>query len=386
MSFKVTKYLPTEIVYGYAMLQRYNHLNPTARTNANTPRVLAVLPQDVLDEYAKTFTTLYQAKYHEQMLVDGDELNFNNVDANKDKKYSRKLDKMFWYDNKNKLLNATSHFNPSVVIQNFAKFLSKEELDILNKEVCYNIATRQSKKLSIADRKLIEEYKQELLDNKTDIPTLKCEYDNKVKSDRDELFVMLLGTAYRKNLKISKENIAKLSESMVILSEIMPQLTEKIKTLPYKTGNQTQAFTQLIYDNGEENKNVMRTLIADEFNKHCIDYNRNDVDKTLEGLIDIYPTQIVLCSQKKLDKYKKNILKREALSQLEPIKPQPKQIGDKTPPEKVIEKYKRMEKNLKIQNRIYGKGKTRPIHAYDTMNYIKAKNKLKEKNQTKDGR
>lgn len=386
MSFKVTKYLPTEIVYGYAMLQRYNHLNPTARTNANTPRVLAVLPQDVLDEYAKTFTTLYQAKYHEQMLVDGDELNFNNVDANKDKKYSRKLDKMFWYDNKNKLLNATSHFNPSVVIQNFAKFLSKEELDILNKEVCYNIATRQSKKLSIADRKLIEEYKQELLDNKTDIPALKCEYDNKVKSDRDELFVMLLGTAYRKNLKISKENIAKLSESMVILSEIMPQLTEKIKTLPYKTGNQTQAFTQLIYDNGEENKNVMRTLIADEFNKHCIDYNRNDVDKTLEGLIDIYPTQIVLCSQKKLDKYKKNILKREALSQLEPIKPQPKQIGDKTPPEKVIEKYKRMEKNLKIQNRIYGKGKTRPIHAYDTMNYIKAKNKLKEKNQTKDGR
>lgn len=69
MSYPITKTLPLEIVYAYAMIQRYNSINKKNKNQLYSDQLRVALRQEDLDNYVNTFTTFYQAKYHEALYV-----------------------------------------------------------------------------------------------------------------------------------------------------------------------------------------------------------------------------------------------------------------------------------------------------------------------------
>lgn len=398
MSYSITKTLPVEIVYAYALTQRYNHLNKRYKNNLYSNHLKAVMPKEELDKYIKTFVTYYQTKYHEEMYIFSNneipfsENSFTNIDNSKSNENI--FNQMFSYDKKNNTLSTTKLYNPKFVEKYCNSIITKEEQDVLNKTECLNISTNVKAHYTNDELSKIQYYKHNYSDLQYNILLLKQrEFEKELNHQCSILkyFVLSINESIPKSNKTSFSFSTKnLTKTVEFLAENINSLTKTVESLimcgsiiKYGLSPENIATNKELTNQAKTLNNDLHLSLKEIFTKHKMDINEKEIDYICEELIVLSPIL------NKVGRVSESIheckLQLEAIRQVLPKRQMNKQIGNNTPPEKAISKYEKMKKQQRILTNINGKQNVRPINTSDVDTYKNAKMVIKE-NKSKGGR
>lgn len=392
MSYSTVIALPDEILYAYAITQRYNNINKKYNNNLYPKHIKVVLPKEELDKYIKTFVTYYQVKYHEDVYVfDKNIVPFNmEYKINKTKDVESIFNQMFVYDQKTNTIQTTKLFNSNFAERYCKAILTEKELNILNKTECLKISTQSTVHHTLKELQKIQYYKYCYLD----LPyNFLLQKQKELKAEIKTHQMILKGLAVLTTDDSSEYNFttADLAKTLEFLAENVSPLTKTVESL-IACGKAIihDPTPQNIITNIELTKqakihsNDLHSDLKKIFSSHKMDIIDNEIDNICEQLIVLSP--ILNSSCRTVESLNECKIQLAAINQVLPKKVLNKQIGNNTPPKKAIAKYNSMKKHQRIYNKINGKNNTRQINPADVDTYNKAKRVIKENDKSKDGR
>lgn len=273
------------------------------------------------------------------------------------------------------------------------KVLTNEEINILNKSECLNISTQTDIHNTQEELLKINNYKNHFSSMSLDkIIKQKVEIEKSLQASYSNLYIMTLAH----NLITSKNalfnaNIRQLAKDLVFMSESLPVLAKDVnnmiackEAMPYDQKPEDILLKECLIERAKSKSKKIHNNLKEIYREHKMDINENEIERLTEELIALSPilNEVFLTTKSIND----NTLQLKAISEILPKQPMNKQIGNNTPPEKAIAKYKNLKKHQRILNNINGKENVRPINPADVDTYKKAKTLIKENNKSKGGR
>lgn len=383
-----TKALQEEVIYSYAMMQRYKNLSAKYKDNLYSDTLSVTLTQEDLDKYSKTFVALYEAKYHDDMVLLKQDKLFKELYYS-DETASKLFSIMFRYVKKTKTLSTTKAFNQKYVEDILNKILTKEELDILNKSECKNIAIKETIHPSNMETIKVNLYKKHYSDfSEKDVRLQQNEFEKTYTMHKNFIInriTRLLKNTSKANSSGLAFNTDKMTKDMEILAENLPAMSRTVQSIiackqampNNKKDFKDYIISRCLEDSEIRHKENLKQDIIKTLKSHKMNINKKDVDLIAEELIvmapalsKIIPSSIAMreCS-----------LRLKAIESVLPPTPQKKQIGENTPPKKVVEKYITMTNQARLRSDILGSDKVKPINDLDTIKYNKARQSLLNK-------
>lgn len=382
MSFSTTQSLPAEILYAYALAQRYDKLNE----NGTIKGLKVVMPLENLEMYSRAFVAYYQAKFHEEMIIiKHPEINFNHYEQDYENNTNFSIiNKMIKYNPTDNTLSTTDLFDPRFIMQNYTNIITADEKDILNKKECVNIATAPHMSLTHAEQYVFD-YQYAYYKN-FDEKSLRKEltiYKTILQYHKSRLDKVIYNTYLESGKTLAKSQLKEISQNLMLLSENIPLLSRIAHSLTVCQGLAKNKTTKYNYDIAiKDYKKTISQEIAKVLKERKMDYN--------PSLINDITQQLVLLSsnsekiERLVSSCQNSQVRINAISSLLPVKQIKKQIGDNTPNKKVIKKYDSLKKHRRIISSIVGEENTRPINEKDKEIYLKSK-KETQKQKTFDG-
>lgn len=382
MSFSTTQSLPAEILYAYALAQRYNKLNE----NGLIKGLKVVMPLEDLEMYARTFVAYYQAKFHNEMIIiKQPQINFNHYEQD----YANNtnfsiINNMIKYNPENNTLSTTNIFDPRFILQNYTDIITADEKEILNKKECVNICTNSFISMTRSEQNFFD-YQYDYY-KKFDEKSLTNElavYKTILQHNKSRLEKEVYNTLLSSGKMVAKSQLNEITHNLMLLSENITLLSKTANSLTICQSLAKNRDSKYNYDIAiKDYKKILSKEISKILSERKMDHNPVLIKDISQQLILLAPNLEKI--GRLVSSYQNNNIRVKVISNLLPVKQVKKQIGDNTPNKKVIKKYNSLQKHKRIISSIIGEENTRPINIKDKQSYLKSK-KESRKQKAFDG-